>query len=204
MDRDLSWHDEAVPVDEIGHGHHACGVFRSDAERQEVAVDYVSRGLRSGDRLWYVADTPSTGQAVEWLRAGGLDVDDALTSGQLAVLLAEEFFAAGAGRPAERPARRPGDRGPGGRPAERLRRAIDRALADGYAGLRVAAEMSWAAPETRWAQRSVQLSEFERAAGHLVRSRPIACLCSYDRRLFGVDRLGSLVALHTALCGDAS
>jgi hypothetical protein len=203
MDKDQSWHDAAFSVDGIGHGHHACGVFSSDAERQEVAVDYVSHGLRSGDRLWYVADTPSTGQAVERLRAGGLDVDDALTGGQLAVLIAEEFFVGGARRSGRPAGRRRAERSAEW-PAERLRRAIEQALADGYAGLRMAAEMSWAASGTRWARRSVQLAEFERAAGQLVRSHPVACLCSYDRRLFGSDRLGSLVALHTGLCGGAS
>ncbi len=156
-DKDQSWPDAAVPVHGIGHGHHACGVFSSDAERQE---------------------------------------------GQLAVLIAEEFFVGRARRSGWPAGRRRAER-----PAERLRRAIEQALADGYAGLRMAAEMSWAASGTRWARQSVQLAEFERAAGQLVRSHPVACLCSYDRRLFGSDRLGSLVALvalHTGLCGGAS
>src|SRR5579875_121560 len=159
----------AVPADGITHGQHACGVVTPGAQQQEVAVDFVTAGLRGGDRVWYLADADTPRQAVERLRAGGVDTDDALASGQLAVL------PAGGVLPGDGPSR-----------AGRLSAAIGRALASGYRGFRVTCEMSWAA---RAGATSRQGADFEAAVGRVLAGRPAAVLCLYDPGCFAPGKL---------------
>ena len=166
-----------VPAASVTHGQHACGVVAPGAQQQEVAVDFVAGGLRGGDRVWYLADADAPGQIVERLRAGGVDTDDALASGQLAVLPAACVL------PGDGPSR-----------ADRLGVAIGQALASGYRGFRVTCEMSWAARAGASARR---MTEFEIAVGQAVTGRPAAALCQYDPCCLAPGRLGSLVALHS-------
>lgn len=67
-------------------------------------------------------------------------------------------------------------------------------MADGYDGMYVIGEMSWAAPgDVPGAER---LGEYETAVNEVCATRPVTTLCQYDRRDFDVPRLTEFVGLH--------
>ena len=71
--------------------------------------------------------------------------------------------------------------------------ATDRALADGFTGLRVLAEVTaWRARtahgRTRWAGRSY--------ADRYMANRPLAALCCFDRQSLPVEAIGALACVH--------
>ncbi|WP_424535823.1 MEDS domain-containing protein [Sphaerisporangium viridialbum] len=119
-------------------------------------------------------------EALDEIRAHDVDVDDALAGGRLAVSAAAGTYLSGGFAP--------------GRMVAVLRDAVDRAVADGYDGMYVIGEMSWAAfGDVPGAER---LGEYETAVDEVCATRPVTTLCQYDRRDFDVPRLTELVGLH--------
>ncbi len=171
--------------DAVAHGDHVCARFGSAALQQQAVTAFVGNGLAARDRIWYLTDGSSPQQVLDFLRADGLAVDEAVASGQLAVRSAQESYLADGPFDAEAM-------------VSALHAAVDEALADGYAGFRVTGEMSWA---TRDPAGIEGLLDYERRVGEVFSTRP-AAVCQYDTRLFDATVLDRAARLHPHALAD--
>jgi hypothetical protein len=77
---------------------------------------------------------------------------------------------------------------------------IARTRQDGYAGLWVSADMSWATPDVPGVER---LFDFEAASSARLVGGPVAAVCQYDRRLFDAAFVDQACARHPLTPGQA-
>ena len=164
----------------FGLHDHACLPFSEDAEAREAIVAWLADGRRLGQRLIYVGGA-SEAELREDL--AGLPARDRLIDdGALRILSLPAIYSLG----------EPID------PEAQLAvyaQATEEALKEGFAGLRVAAEVTalvstpstWAA-HTRW----------EAVADRYMASMPLAALCCYDTRRVPGHVVGDLACVHPA------
>jgi len=76
--------------------------------------------------------------------------------------------------------------------------ATERALADGFTGLRILAEVT---DLVRDRSRVAAHVHWEGAADRYMAEHPLAALCCYDRRVLPAERMGDLACAHPALVG---
>jgi anti-anti-sigma factor len=160
------------PATVTAQSDHACWGYSSDAERAAVAVRWLGDGLRIGQRAIYVGE----GQA-ERLIAELADLPEALTAlenGALVVHSVEEIYDLSA--PIDATAQ-----------LALYNAVVSQAVADGYQGLRVAADMTALLEDD--AQRDAHL-RWEHIADRYMTTHPVAAVCMYDRRrVSGVEAI---------------
>lgn len=173
----------AGSVTGLGPSDHACWVYGSDDEFrrfQSAALRFAADGMALGQRLMYVSDR---------------DADDVLTGlsplGDVESLRRREALAFG----------RPTDAQPAGAPVTDpdallavFRGAVDRAIGDGYAGVRVVAELGTFLDDPAWCGHQ---ATWELVADrYMAEPHPLAAMCAYDRRSIGVDGAALLACVH--------
>ena len=164
----------------LGADAHACWGFDRRQEFVEATLEYLSDGLRSGQRIAYVGSEPVAEQRERLGPLGG--VGAMIDEGALQLFELEDMY----------------DVGTPLAPYAQLAAssaATDAALADGYTGLRVAAQVTnlVAEPQTwdahlRW----------ESVADRFMSLRPLSAMCGYQRDLVPEQLLGDLSAVHPA------
>src|ERR671919_730570 len=136
--------------------------------------------LTHGDRCVYCVDDHADHDILPTLAGSGIDVDRAIGRGALVCLPADGY-------------RRPGEFDPASM-LEHLDTAVARARADGFTGVRIVAEMSWALTagvEPR------ALLEYERLANVSFFPRTsCTALCAYNQRRFPPALLEGALRTH--------
>ena len=167
------------PVGALRSGDHACLTFASDVQRREAVTRFVARGLAGREKVYYFADA-DLAAVPQFLHASGVAAGDAIDRGQLVVLSAEgAYLPDGSFRP--------------GAMMELLGGLIDAAVGEGYAGFRLAAEMTWM---LRSGLDAAAIASYERTASAVFSSRPACAMCHYDRRRFPVEVVAAAEAAH--------
>jgi anti-anti-sigma regulatory factor len=170
----------ATSVDQLVPGDHACLTFSEEEERLDIVAAFVRDGLSAGHRvLCYTAAYPTAelhGRLVE----RGVPAADGTRLGQLHLRPAQAWLAGAGFRPAA--------------VLDELSNAIDRARVDGYGGLRVAADMGWAADPVVGVE---HLVTFEKQVSQLFADARVTTVCQYDRQQFDAVTLASSTAAHT-------
>lgn len=149
-------------------GDHLCVIYRNDDEHRIVLSDYLRRGLEAGERVLYIVDARTARQIRGHLRDAGISVRDAERRGQLLFLSRDDAYM------------REGVFAPQGM-ISLLRQETQNALDDGFSGLRVTAEMTWA---LRGLPGSQRLIEYETLLNEFFPGSPCVGLCQYDARRF--------------------
>lgn len=170
----------------LGLHDHVCWPYDDPAEFRTQAVGFLSDGLALGQRAWYVAE-PDTDE----LR-GHLDglpgVAEALDRGALQLCSIGTTYRSGqVVVPADQVAA--------------YAAATDQALADGYTGLRVAAE---ATPMVRTDEALEAFCRYEHLVDRYMAARPFAAMCAYDRQELSGEAIGDLASMHPASGPDAA
>ncbi|MEV5297610.1 MEDS domain-containing protein [Amycolatopsis methanolica] len=166
-----------IVVDARGLGchDHLCWGYEDPAEFRSRVREFLAEGLALGQRVCYAGTGP-----VPRLMAdldGIVDGDEASRRGALRVLSLDDLGALGD-------------------PHVRLRtyaKATEAALADGYRGLRVAADVTGLLQSPT---RLNSLARFEHLADGYSAVHPFSALCGYDRRKLDRPTLALLSALH--------
>jgi ABC-type transporter Mla MlaB component len=170
--------DFAVP---IRPGEHACCRFTHAADRRRLALAFVRAGLDRGHKVVYLSGEDDATRFVADLVATDDRVDAALERGQLEVRPAtDEYVPDGT---FDRAGIRNG-----------LRDDHTQALADGYAALSMAGDMSWALglPPGRDG-----LVAYENEVTTMMAAGPtLAFLCIYDHGRFAAGTLAGVVESH--------
>ena len=147
-------------IDRIPFGSHACQFYGNRDELVGALVPYFVAGLRGNERcIWVAAPPLPAREAYRALRGSG--VDNAIEQGALLVLDFDQWYANSAGLK-------------GNDVIKLWLKEEERALGDGYNGLRIAGNMSFLKPAD-WPT----FIEYEQAVSSHFKSRRIVALCSY-------------------------
>jgi anti-anti-sigma factor len=171
---------EPVTVDDLEPGDHACLTFSDADERLDIVAAFVREGLDRGDKVVCLTDALEPARLSAELSERGLPIEASTCSGQFeAAPSVSAYVAGGAFDPAQ--------------VISGLRTRIDGALAEGYPGLRISADMVWA---LRPVSGLDQLLTFEVQFNELLASRPATVVCQYDRVGFDAVSLAGASAAH--------
>jgi anti-anti-sigma regulatory factor len=159
---------------------HACLTFGDPEELSDLTAAFVRDGLADGLKVVWLSDTGPQRAASELARRG-IAVRPAVAAGQMAAAGCEGPLLSGQ-------AFRPG-------PAvDWLDGQIADCKQEGFPGLRVAVDMSWA---LRPVTGVGELPDFEERIAAVVAGTPVSVLCQYDRDRFDPVTLASVAGFHT-------
>ena len=162
---------------------HVCWLYDTAGERMAVAHAFLLGALAAGFRAIYVCGDDDPGDVREQLARRGLAVDDAAAAGALLILTADGTYLQDGIFSSERM-------------LGLLDDTVEQALDDGFAGIRVCADMSWvlemAAVE--------DVLGYESLCNQFVKSCRATGLCLFDRARFPPALLDRFGRTHPWLC----
>jgi PAS domain S-box-containing protein len=168
-------------LDAMAPGTHLCALCTTHAEQMTVLAAFFRAGLRRGERCVYLADACSVEQEVDDLEASsGLEAREAIGRDQFRVVTARESYLR----------------------AQRfdpdamiafLLELEEQAFADGWTGLCLAGEMTWALGADVDGSR---LFEYEARLNALPQSSRARILCVYDRTRFPSASVRAVLRTH--------
>lgn len=164
---------------DLESGDHVCFPFEQQQDQQRLLTVYLRQGLERGEKVLCLLNS-TVAELARSFHQAGLMLEFYLASGQMRILNTPvSFLPDGNFDPQEL--------------ITILETETKNALTDGYAALRVTAEMSWALNEPSGIEK---MMEFEvRLNAFLSRSNCL-CLCQYDGKLFEQEILQSVLLNH--------
>ena len=150
---------------------HLLLLHHSEQERSAKLAAWVRRGLENDEKVIYteVDGRSDKGSLLAVLRENGVDAVAATAEGRLSIIGIPEFYPAGGPLP-----------------------VIERALAEGYRGLRIAAEASTALTFLTWPA----YMAIEREIDEITRTHPLSAMCQYEQPSTVDGHLSDVVSNH--------
>jgi len=164
----------------LGTDGHACWIFDQQQEFVDAALEYLTDGLRAEQRIAYVGSEPVEEQR-ELLAPLG-DVGGLIDNGALQLFELTDLYEVG--EPVDADVQ-----------VATYLAAADAAIADGYTGLRVAAQVTDLVAEPRTREAHVR---WESIADRYCTTHPLSAFCGYQRGALPEQLLGDLAAVHPA------
>jgi anti-anti-sigma regulatory factor len=167
-------------ITDLTASDHACLTFGEAEELLDLTAAFVRDGLSGGLKVVWLSDAATT-RAVAELTRRGIAVESAVAAGQMTAaawegrLLSGQVFTA--------------DGAMGWLNAE-----MAACRQEGFPGLRVAVDMSWALRPVTGVE---QLPDFEEGVAAALEGTTASMLCQYDRERFDPVTLASVAAFHT-------
>jgi ABC-type transporter Mla MlaB component len=162
----------------LGAHDHACWAFERRQEFLDAAFEYLTDGLRAGQRIACVGSEPVAEQRERLEPLGG--VASMIDEGALALFEVGELYELD--KPIDAEAQ-----------LSAYAAATDAALGDGYTGLRVAAQVSHLVTDPDLWEAHVR---WESVADRFMAARPLSAMCGYQRDLVPSELLSELAAVH--------
>lgn len=162
----------------LGPHDHVCWSFDDPSEFRRRAGEFLSDGLASGRRVYYVR--PGDPRDLENDLRDVPNWREALRTGAAQVVPLDTRHPPGAVVD----------------PAEQVRSyasATEKAIADGFAGLRVAAEVTTLA---RSAEQLDAVARHEFSVDRFMARRPFSAMCAYNREILGEQAVAQLACMH--------
>jgi DNA-binding CsgD family transcriptional regulator len=152
-------------VREIPWGSHLCVFYETKQDLLDTAVAYFEAGLQANEfALWAVSGPISERDATKALRAVVPDAASRLRSGQIQIVPGKEWYL-NCGQFDRK------------RVIDGWREKLDRALANGYSGMRVSGDGSWIASKY-WSEFCAYEEELDRS----IAGQRMIILCTYSLR----------------------
>lgn len=171
---------------EIKPGEHLCSFYEDKAEQFQVVIPFIAKGLTLNEKCLYIADENTVAEVKAGLLLHGFNVEECLETGQLTILTARETYL--------RLGRFILDE-----MISQLDELVERSLDEGYAGTRVAGEVTWLIRELSSFD---EFMEYEKTLNEIFRNRPVKLLCQYNStKLFGNVILGAFKTHPRVLIG---
>ncbi|MBN1673349.1 MAG: MEDS domain-containing protein [Kiritimatiellae bacterium] len=167
-------------ISQLAHGSHACLFYHSQKEHLDATRRFVLDGLRKNEKVYCVTDALERETLLGAVQRRGLDARACLEQGRLTILPSREVYLMGGTFDPEAI-------------LARLADAADRAIKEGYAGLRGVSEMAWMLSDAPNCGRAV---DYEAKANEVLQGRKCTALCLYDRRAFDPEFLLAVLAVH--------
>jgi anti-anti-sigma regulatory factor len=177
---------EAIDGRGLGRHDHLCWPFDGPADLTPATVEFLADGLAAGLQVELVV-AGGTAEARE--RAAGLgDVDALVDSGALRLSGMSELYG---DLPAVDAAQQ----------VARYRAATERALSEGFAGLRVSADIT---PLVRTAGQRRAFRRYEQLVDRLMAELPFSAMCAFQREITGPLGAAELACAHPVARGGAA
>jgi hypothetical protein len=164
----------------LGQHRHICAFFNSIDEQHRVLGSFIKDGFDRGDKAFHLVDPEQGEDHLRRLAETGIDVQEAMGTGQLEV--------------------RPWQDGPlrGGRFDQdtwvaSFEQALQSGPAAGYAHTRFLAQMEWALVDLPGVE---DLLEFETRVNYVVPKYDHAVICTYDLSKFGASVVMDALRTH--------
>lgn len=170
-------------VRQVRPGTHAVLRYAGTAELRAAVARYIAAGLDHGERCIYVLGDRTLIELVDALDEGGVDVPQHAADGSLQIMRAQQVYGPSGSFDAQRT-------------IDSFRKALHRALAEGFVGLRAAAEMSWALDGNTSMR---ELEAYEREVDRIFVDGRYTRLCMYDAQRFGSAAAGAIERAHPAV-----
>jgi hypothetical protein len=167
-------------------GCHFCMIFEDDDQRRRVVSEYMAAGLRSGERVRFVADGTSRETVRRWLGERGIDPLAEEARGAFGILPADDAYCAGGRHDPEAT-------------IARIKQGYDAAQAGGFTGSRTCGEMSWVLKGLPGSERFL---EYEMAINRIDVPFPHSGMCQYDARLFDGGTLFKVLRIHPFMVAE--
>lgn len=164
----------------LQHGDHYCGIYSTEEEHRTIITDFLTEGVERGEKMIYIINVQTAEDLRARLLETGIDVDALIRRGQLVILTTRDAYLRG------------GQFDPDTM-ISMLRAEVQKALDDGYTGLRATGEMTWALTGEPGSER---LIEYESRLAEFFPGSKCSAICQYDRRRFDSDVLLDTVYAH--------
>jgi len=164
----------------LGTDAHACWAFNQDDEFTDASLEYLTDGLRAGQRLAYVGNEAVAEQRERLAPLGNVGM--MIDKGALQLFELSDLYAVG--EPVDADAQ-----------LATYLAATDAALAEGYTGLRVAAQVTDLVSEPHTREAHIR---WESIADRFGSTYPLSALCGYRRTDVPEPLLADLAAVHPA------
>ncbi|MGW5633578.1 MEDS domain-containing protein [Streptomyces sp. NPDC003832] len=172
-----------VPVERLRLGDHACLDAGDGESSWAVFTAYTRTSLARQEKVLLVLDPDDLqdDEVVALLGRDGGGVEEARASGQLSLKRTPQMYL-------------PDGRFLKERTIDAYRAEVERAEREGWAGLRIAADMSWA---PRAGLDDSRLLDYEASVAPLFADPLFTAICWYDRQRFGSAVLDGVTRLHS-------
>ncbi|UQU64804.1 MEDS domain-containing protein [Couchioplanes caeruleus] len=171
----------STPVDRLASGDHACLTFSDPEERLDILAAFVAAGQSRGEEIICFTDAVGVDELRAELLERGIEERGAGGGGaHLRVVRADQLWGGGSAPEAATM-------------VELLAGELRRALERGRSGLRITADMCWAARPQANAE---QLLVFESEVARLFADGRLTAICEYDRESFDPVTLGYASRVH--------
>ena len=166
-------------LDALQASEHLCFPYENEDERAATLVAFFRDGLARRERCLFIGAADDQHDLLTRLEAAGVSTERALERGALVLMTTRATYL------------RTGRFDPDD--ALALMEALtDRALADGFAGLRATGEASAGVPDELWRQ----LLRYEALLNERLGRRPFVGLCRLHGRNVSPDRVGDMLRTH--------
>ena len=166
-------------MDSLGENRHICAFFNGMDEHYRVLRSFITAGFEEGDRAFHLIDPDLREDHLRRLADAGIDVEEAMESGQLEV----QPWQYG---PLQ------GDRFDQDSWLEGFENVLQAGRASGYDQTRFLAQMEWAVEDLAGVEK---MMEFESRVNYVVPKYGDAVICSYDLSKFSASTV--MLALRT-------
>ena len=165
---------------DLGGQHHICAFFNSADEEHRVLRSFFKRGFERGDKAFHLVNPAQRGEHLKRLEDAGINVQDAMDSGQLEVRSWHDA-----------PLR-------GGRFDQdawlvSFEQVLQSGPASGYAQTRFLAHMEWALVDLPGVE---DLIEFETRVNYVVPKYDNIVICAYDLSKFSASVVMDALRTH--------
>ena len=147
---------------------HLLLLYQEESDRRDGIAPWIQRGLDRGEKI-LLAQVPGDTATLPWLTQRGVDISMAAGRGQFSVLPVKEFY-----------------------PPEGQAALVERALGEGYPGVRLAAHAN--AALSHLAEDGYRAAD--RRLDELCRRLPVSGLCQCDTGRITAEFLGSVIDSH--------
>jgi anti-anti-sigma regulatory factor len=162
----------------FGPSDHLCWAYEDPPDFQNRVLEFLADGLSLGQRVCYVAAGDVQKLRDDLRDLDGLDVE--VEAGAVLIQSLDKVYPDG--MPVDECAQ-----------VQEYARQTDRALADGFTGLRVAAETT---PLVRTSAQLDAFARYEHKVDRFMSEQPFAAMCAFDRRELGAERIAQLACMH--------
>ena len=180
---------QSQPAQDEESNDHLASIYETRDEQFAAIVPFIRNGIERNERCLYVADENSEAEVLKALREGGIDVDRACDRDALTIMTKDESYL------------RTGEFDPDAM-LDFWQEVLGDARDDrGFAGVRAAAEKTWAIDEEVGLD---ELVRYEALLNTIYPGDDYVVLCQYNRTRFPTDVLSDVIRSHPFVVYDGT
>jgi len=164
----------------LGQHRHICAFFNSVEEQHRVLRSFIREGFERGDKAVHLVDPELREDHLRWLAEAGIDVEQAVGTGQLALRRWQD-------------AQLRGDRFDQDAMLALLEETFQSGAAAGYPLTRLIGQMEWALADKPGVD---DLLEFETRVNYLMAKYDDPAICTYDLSKFSASVVMDIMRTH--------